>query len=102
MRWQTGANLARWQPLGRVRHLYCIGSIEMKRINPETNAFFRRGDVRHDGYVFFAYTNRKKAGGHFVEIWLNPEASTRALVNDRKRHRQKANGNRSPDARTNS
>lgn len=87
--------------MGRVRLLYCIGSIEMKRINTETQVPFRRGDIRQDGLVFFAYTNRKKKDGHFVEIWLRPEASHRALVNDRKRHQQRAHGNRSTDARTN-
>lgn len=73
----------------------------MKRINPDTGDHFRRGDVRHDGYVFFAYTNRKKACGYFIEIWLNREASQRALINDRNRHRQRAHGNRVQHTSTN-
>ena len=73
----------------------------MKRINENTQQPFRRGDVRHDGLIFFAYTNRKKRDGHFVEIWLRPEASHRALVNDRQRHRQKTHGNRGKDTTTN-
>jgi hypothetical protein len=79
----------------------CIGSIEMKRLNTDTLLPFRRGDTRDDGYVFFAYTNRVKGDGHFVEIWLSPESSTKALVNDRKRKRLKAHGNRSRDTRPN-
>ena len=66
----------------------------MKRLNPNTDSPFRRGETREDGFVFFAYTNKLKRNGHFVEIWLRPEASERALVNDRQRHRQKAHGNR--------
>lgn len=71
----------------------------MKRVDPITNRPFRRGDVRHDGFVFFAYTNKRKADGNFVEIWLRPDASERALVSDRERKRAKANGNRKHHAR---
>jgi hypothetical protein len=73
----------------------------MKRLNPTTSKPFRRGDLRADGYVFFAYTNRLRRDKFFVEIWLTPEASNQALINDRKRHRQKAHGNRSKHAGTN-
>lgn len=73
----------------------------MKRINPTTYTHFRRGDVRPDGMVFFAYTNRKKRDGYFVEIWLRPEASQRATHRDRLRHRQKANGSSRRDTNTN-
>lgn len=66
----------------------------MKRKNTETGKFFRRGDRRRDGYIFFAYTNKRKSDGYFVEIWLRPEASERATANDRQRKRQKAHGNR--------
>lgn len=78
----------------------CMGSIEMKRTNDTTGEHFRRGDVREDGYVFFAYTKRRKADGFFVEIWLSPEASKRATINDRIRHRLRAHGNRSRDTRS--
>jgi hypothetical protein len=66
----------------------------MKRLNSETKEPFRRGDIREDGYVFFAYTKRKRRDDFYVEIWLSPEASRRALVNDRERHRRKARGHR--------
>lgn len=65
----------------------------MRRKNPETGKFFQRGDLRPDGFVFFAYTNRIKSNGQFIEIWLSPEASNRATTNDRQRKRQKAHGN---------
>lgn len=73
----------------------------MKRTNEQTGRPFRRGDVRHDGYIFFAYTKRLRADGYVVEIWLRPEASQRALDNDRRRHQQRAHGNRGHDARAN-
>lgn len=60
----------------------------MKRINPETGAHFHRGDVRADGYVFFAYTNVKRLDGHFKEIWLRPEVSDRVRVRDRENKRR--------------
>ena len=44
----------------------------MKRHNPLTNEPFKHGDERADGYVFYGYTNRLKADGYFIEIWLNP------------------------------
>lgn len=70
----------------------------MKRKNPSTDQFFRRGDIRHDGYVFFAYTNKQRSDGYFVEIWLRPDASQRATTNDRQRKRDKAHGNRGQHA----
>lgn len=70
----------------------------MKRNNPETNKPFRRGDTRHDGYIFFAYTNKRRSNGTFVEIWLKPESSQRATVNDRNRKREKARGHRVQNA----
>lgn len=60
----------------------------MKRVNPETGAQFHRGDVRPDGYVFFAYTNVKRLDGHFKEIWLRPEVSDRVKVQDRENKRR--------------
>lgn len=73
----------------------------MKRLNPETNVHFRRGDLRKDGYIFFAYTNKRKLDGFFKEIWLSPGASQRALLNDRKRKKTKRHGPSSNDANTN-
>jgi hypothetical protein len=60
----------------------------MKRINSETGSSFRRGDVRADGYVFFAYTNVKRLDGHFKEIWLRPEVSDRVKCKDRESKRR--------------
>jgi len=46
----------------------------MKRINPKTNAPFKHGDVRDDGYVFINYNNNRiKASGFFIENWKSPE-----------------------------
>lgn len=73
----------------------------MKRINTTTGTHFRRGDVRQDGMVFFAYTNRKRRDGHFVEIWLRPEASDRAMARDRLRHKKRTNGDSLGHAGTN-
>jgi len=55
----------------------------MKRLNPNTNQPFKRGDVREDGYVFFNYTNRTKADGFFAERWLHPSNSEKAKAKDR-------------------
>jgi hypothetical protein len=49
----------------------------MKRINPESNVPFKRGDIREDGYIFNKYSSTKKADGYFKEIWLNPEVFER-------------------------
>ena len=46
----------------------------MKRINPNTNTIFKRGDVREDGFIFKAYaTNRTRKNGYFIEMWAAPE-----------------------------
>ena len=55
----------------------------MKRNSPNTNEPFKRGDVRDDGFVFFAYTKIVKSDGFFKEIWLNPEASEKVRAKDR-------------------
>lgn len=73
----------------------------MKRMNPSTQELFKRGDVRQDGYVFFAYTNRRKGDGLFVEIWLKPESSKKATLRDRDRKRKKRNGHRVENPRPN-
>jgi hypothetical protein len=61
----------------------------MRRNNPKTQEPFHRGDIRVDGYVFFAYTNKKKSCGYFKEIWLSPQASDRAKERDRRLKKQK-------------
>lgn len=46
----------------------------MKRLNPETNLFFKRGDVRADGFKFWGYSTKVKENGFFEESWRNPIA----------------------------
>ena len=43
----------------------------MKRLNPKTNLPFKQGDIREDGYLFFAYRLTKpiKKDGFFQEDW---------------------------------
>lgn len=55
----------------------------MKRHNPTTNEPFKRGNVRDDGFVFFAYTKVVKTDGFFKEIWLNPQISEKVKAKDR-------------------
>jgi hypothetical protein len=43
----------------------------MKRLNPLTNELFKFGDIRNDGRLFYAYTNRLKKDGFFIEMWLS-------------------------------
>ena len=62
----------------------CI-NMYMKRLNPKTNAPFKRGDVREDGRVFYNYTNTVKANGFFVERWLTKASSENAMEYDRNR-----------------
>lgn len=66
----------------------------MRRNNPKTLQPFRRGDIRLDGFVFFAYTNKKKSCGYFKEIWLSPQASERAKERDRRLKKLKHSGDR--------
>lgn len=57
----------------------------MKRLNPETNTYFKFGDVRDDGYIFQQYIKNKiKENGFFTELWYNP-FSFFAHKNNRKR-----------------
>ena len=56
----------------------------MKRNCLNTNEPFKRGALREDGFVFFAYTKIVKADGFFKEIWLSPEASEKIKTKDRK------------------
>lgn len=46
----------------------------MKRINPKTNAPFKHGDIRDDGYFFVSYNcNLVRSNGNFAECWKSPE-----------------------------
>ena len=46
----------------------------MKRLNPSTNLPYKSGDPREDGKIFYAYTNRIKKDGFFIEMWLSKES----------------------------
>jgi hypothetical protein len=45
----------------------------MKRLNPETNQPFKRGDIREDGFVFDKYnlSAKVKKNGFYQENWLS-------------------------------
>ena len=50
----------------------------MKRVNPETNKLFVRGDTREDGLIFHQYQTKKlRKTGFFGESWLCQEAYER-------------------------
>ena len=61
----------------------------MKRNCLNTNEPFKRGHVRDDGFVFFAYTKVIKADGFFKEIWLSPAASENIKTKDRDQKKAK-------------
>jgi hypothetical protein len=44
----------------------------MKRLNPNTNNFFTRGESREDGYLFWEYLSQIGKNGFFYERWYNP------------------------------
>lgn len=60
----------------------------MKRLNPNTNQPFKRGDVREDGYVFFNYTSKLKSNGFFQERWLSVEVSNKVKNKDKQKKRE--------------
>ena len=57
----------------------------MKRLNPNTNTFFKRGDLRKDGYVFRQYDlTYLLPTGYFAESWTkssNLEANRKQINN---------------------
>jgi hypothetical protein len=55
----------------------------MKRLNPITNAPFKYGDEREDGYRFFNYRTKVSSSGYKYEQWLSPEAFKAAENRDR-------------------
>ena len=45
----------------------------MKRLNPDTNNPFVKGEWRDDGFIFWGYRKSKNKGtGYFVEVWRSP------------------------------
>lgn len=73
--------------LGPVCTEMCISSC-MKRLNPNTNKPFKRGDTREDGFVFFNYTGKLKSDGFFQERWLSIEVSEKIKRKDRETKRK--------------
>jgi hypothetical protein len=62
----------------------------MKRLNSTTNAPFKYGDVREDGYRFFNYRTKIGSNGFRYEQWLSPEAFIAAENRDRfKKHKKR-------------
>lgn len=47
----------------------------MKRLNPSTNLLFKRGDIREDGMIFFAYSCKYKNGKliYVYERWFDKD-----------------------------
>ena len=46
----------------------------MNRLNPNTGKMFKRGDLRDDGFLFWAYRkNLYKKSGYNIETWRSPE-----------------------------
>ena len=62
----------------------------MRRINPNTNAPFKYGDIRADGFIFFNYRSDILLTGYQGERWLSPVAFKAAETRDRfKKHRKR-------------
>jgi len=59
-------------------------SIKMKRLNPNTNAPFKRGDIREDGYIFYQYRKIINSNtGLYTEYWLKPNIFKQHNFTDR-------------------
>ena len=61
----------------------------MKRLNPQTNLLFQRGDTRADGRLFNNYSTVVKKDGYFKEIWLTADALKRSKQADIKNKMKK-------------
>jgi hypothetical protein len=55
----------------------------MKRLNPNTNQPFKRGDIRKDGYLFDKYnlSAKVKKDGFYQENWLSPKVFNKESKN---------------------
>ena len=52
----------------------------MKRLNPNTNQPFKRGENRDDNYHFLSYHYKHlKKDGFYLESWVSPEVYKRTL-----------------------
>jgi hypothetical protein len=64
----------------------------MKRLNPNTNTYFKKGDVREDNCRFLSYNlKRIKKNGYFGEHWVSPETfeSAKQAISSWKRRANK-------------
>ena len=67
----------------------------IKRINPQTNKYFKAGDIREDGYIFSSYySSGRTKGGYVAEKWVSPEnflrnRVTNTFIKARKRAKDK-------------
>lgn len=68
--------------LGRNLYSICISRC-MKRINPDTNAPYKYGDIRADGMVFYNYRSDTLLTGYQGERWLTKEKFDLATKRDR-------------------
>jgi len=52
----------------------------VKRLNPKTGIYFKRGDVRKDGYIFWSYSKKiSKKTAYFFEFWRSPKSYQKTL-----------------------
>jgi hypothetical protein len=67
----------------------------MKRLNPETNLPFKRGNLRYDGYIFWGYKNTiKTSNGFFKEEWCSPATYKYAVLVKQNSDRRYSKNNR--------
>tara|TARA_B100001057_G_scaffold383110_1_gene389243 strand:+ start:356 stop:1057 length:702 start_codon:yes stop_codon:yes gene_type:complete len=66
----------------------------LKRENPNTGKPFRHGDVREDGYIFWAYELKLREDGTFYEKWRSPEVFKRLKEKEALRERKSNKGKR--------
>ena len=45
----------------------------MKRLNPNTNSFFKRGEIDSNGNSFWCYQKNIIENGYFRELWISKE-----------------------------
>ena len=60
-----------------IKYTTKTGKEGLRRINPETNELFKRGETTSDGSVFLGYDSNLKKDGYFVEKWKRPEGYIR-------------------------
>lgn len=61
-----------------------FGNKGKRRINPNTNEMFKRGDKLEDGSVFISYDSNITSLGYFVEKWDRPKNFESKPIHKRK------------------